>query len=140
MHSVLLILSFVVFSVAETHAQSTLRVKVSGIRKTEGTIRVGLFDNEKDFLKNAIEGKVIKADKNEVTVLFNDLKPGVYAISVIHDENENEKLDTNFLGIPKEGFAFGNNAMRKFGPPSFSEASIQIGNTVLEHHIIIKYF
>ena len=37
---------------------------------------------------------------------FKGLKDGVYAIAIIHDENTNGKLDTNFIGIPAEGVAF----------------------------------
>ncbi len=56
-------------------------------------------------------GKIVKVNGPEVTVVFENLAPGEYGISVVHDENENGDLDKNFVGIPKEGFAFGNNAM-----------------------------
>ena len=68
-----------------------------------------------------------------------DLAPGKYAISIIHDENNNDKLDTNFIGIPKEGFGFSNNPRIMFGPPSFEKASFEINQA---HVILIemKYF
>ena len=49
------------------------------------------------------------------------MKHDQYAVRFIHDENQNEKLDTNILGIPKEGFGFSNDAFGKFGPKDFSE-------------------
>ena len=57
---------------------------------------------------------------------FKDLPPGTYAVQVMHDENENNKLDTNFLGIPTEGYGFSNNpnVMRK---AHFDEARFDVG-------------
>jgi uncharacterized protein (DUF2141 family) len=100
---------------------------------------VGLFSSEEEFLENAVYGEVVKATGSKVTVVFNSLPPGQYGISVIHDENENGELDSNFMGIPKEGFGFGNNAMGMFGPPSFKEASIKIDPTHQTHEIKLKY-
>jgi uncharacterized protein (DUF2141 family) len=121
-------------------AQGKLEVTVKNIKEAKGTIRVGLFTNEKDFLKKAAEGKVVKASDAEVTVVFENLKQGDYAISVIHDENENGELDKNIMGIPKEGFAFGNNAMGTFGPPSFEKAKITLGSAPNRQTISLQYF
>jgi uncharacterized protein (DUF2141 family) len=96
--------------------QGKLEVTVQNIKESKGSIRVGLFDTEDNFLKEAFEGKVVKVSGNEVMVTFENLKSGSYGLSVIHDENENGELDTNMMGIPKEGFGFGNNAMGTFGP------------------------
>jgi uncharacterized protein (DUF2141 family) len=103
----------------ETIAQSSLEIHVNNIKSKKGSIRFGLFTTEADYLKNPVEKKIIKSTGNEVTVVFENLQPGDYALSVIHDENENGELDSNAFGIPKEGFAFGNNALGSFGPPSF---------------------
>ena len=122
------------------NAQTTsLEVNVNSIKSGKGSIRVGLFNNEKDFLVNAVEGKVVKASRGEITVIFENLQPGDYALSVIHDENENGKLDSNAFGIPKEGFAFGNNAMGSFGPPSFEKAKVEIRDQVVKQVIKMKY-
>lgn len=115
-----------IIATSKLQAQAKLEVTVRNIKEAKGTIRVGLFTNENDFLKKAAEGKVVKAKRGELTVVFENLKPGDYAVSVIHDENENGELDSNMVGIPKEGFAFGNNAMGMFGPPSFEKAKVVI--------------
>lgn len=118
---------------------ASLEVSVTNIKSKKGTIRVGLFTSEKDFLKNATKGKVVKASVDGVTVVFEGLEPGEYAVSVIHDENENGELDTNMLGIPKEGFAFGNNTMGAFGPPSFDKAKVVISDQNIQQVIKLKY-
>jgi uncharacterized protein (DUF2141 family) len=40
-----------------------------------------------------------------------DIPPGTYAVKLHIDENENGKLDTNFLGIPKEQYGISNNIL-----------------------------
>jgi len=75
-----------------------------------------------------------------VAVVFENLEPGDYAVSVIHDRNNNGKLDTNRLGIPKEGFAFGNNAMGIFGPPSFENAKVSIRDKAVKQILNVKNF
>jgi uncharacterized protein (DUF2141 family) len=73
-------------------------------------------------------------------VVLENVVPGRYAVSFIHDENENKKLDTNFLGIPTEGFGFSRDAMGTFGPPGFDATAVNVlagtGNVVMR----AKYF
>ncbi|MEJ7647198.1 MAG: DUF2141 domain-containing protein [Chryseolinea sp.] len=117
---------------------STLEVTVNNIKSDKGTIRIGLFTKE-EFLKTPFEGKIVKATPEGVTVVFENLKAGTYAISVVHDENENGKMDTNKLGIPREGYAFGNNALGKLGPPTFNQANVVIGPETVKQVLKIKY-
>ena len=53
--------------------------------------------------------KKAAAEKGEMRFTFSDLPAGVYAVQVMHDENDNNQLDANFLGIPSEGYGFSNN-------------------------------
>ena len=128
------LLSFVAYG------QARLEITIKKIKEHKGSIRVGLFNNENDFLKKVFTGKIAKADADEVTVVFENLKPGEYAVSLIHDENENGELDSNMFGIPKEGFAFGNNAMGTFGPPSFEKAKVVLKNDNDVQVLQLKYF
>lgn len=128
------------FIAAEITAQPVLEIVVKGIKEPKGSVRIGLFTNGEDFLKKAAEGRVVKVEGEEVTVVFEKLKRGNYGISVIHDENDNGELDTNIVGIPKEGFAFGNNAMGAFGPPAFDKAKVILSDSLVKQVIILKYF
>ena len=120
-------------------AQSTVEITINDVKSNQGELRIGLF-HEKDFLKDIVEGKIVKPMKGSVTVVFENVKPGTYAISVLHDENENGILDRTRLGIPKEGFAFGNNAMGKKGPPTFDQAKIEVGDKPIKQVLKMKYF
>lgn len=133
-------LLFVLISASVAQAQDHLVVFVDGLKNDKGSVRVGLFDNEADYLKKAIVGKVASIKENKATVVFEDLEPGTYALGIIHDENENGKLDTNGIGIPKEGFGFGNNAMGLFGPPSFKNASITLKGAPVTQKLKMRYF
>jgi uncharacterized protein (DUF2141 family) len=117
-----------------------LNVVITGINEAKGNIRVGLFDNEGNFLKKTVKGKTVKAGADKVTVAFDDVAPGEYAVSVIHDANENGELDSNFMGIPQEGFGFGNNAMGTFGPPSFEKAKVLWAGKDMNVEIKLKYY
>ena len=55
-----------------------------------------------------------------------EIPDGIYAIGIFVDTNNNNKMDRNFLGIPKEQYGFSNNAKGSFGPPSFKDASFEI--------------
>jgi len=68
-----------------------------------------------------IDPKSLKA-----RVVWGDLAPGVYAVSAHHDENGNGKMDTNFLGIPKEGHGVSNNPAPKRRKPHFDEAQFSL--------------
>lgn len=120
-------------------SQGSIEVKVTEIREAKGDIRVGLFKDADTFLKKAIEGKVVKASKDGVTVVFENVPEGDYAVSVLHDENGNGEMDSNVVGIPKEGFAFGNNAMGTFGPPSFEKAKVVVKNGRVRQELKMKY-
>jgi uncharacterized protein (DUF2141 family) len=122
-----------------TYAQVELTVTVTGIKENKGSIRVGLFKSENDFLKKAVYGEIVKATGQEVVVVFKNLPEGEYGVSVIHDENDNGELDANFMGIPKEGFAFGNDAMGTFGPPSYNDAKIKVDSKNLTQRIKMRY-
>ena len=134
---------FILFAVSlplVTYAQGRIDVVVTNIKGQTGTIRVGLFDNENDFLEKAIAGKVVKVNGGKAVVSFEALEEGEYAVSIFHDENSNEQLDTNVIGIPKEGFGFGNNAMGTFGPPSFEKAKVKVRDGTVLQEIALKYF
>jgi len=129
---------FILFS-ALAFGQTSLTITVKNIREPKGTIRVGLYNKEEDFLKKIYQGKLVKAVGTEVTVVFDSLPPGEYGISIVHDENENEVLDANKFGIPKEGYCFGNNALGKFGPPSYDKVKIKLDAVPVTQTLTMKY-
>ena len=106
---------------------SSLTVVIRGVKDAQGKVAVALYNNEKDFMKNRLVGKLTDSRTGEVQVVFENVPPGDYAVSVMHDANQNGKLDSNLVGMPKEGFGFSNDATGMFGPPSFEKAKFSFG-------------
>jgi uncharacterized protein (DUF2141 family) len=126
---------------AQTTGTATLTVHVTGARNAKAKIRVALFRDGKGFpndASQAVHTQAADIDPQTLSaqVVFADLHTGVYAVSVFHDENMNEKLDKNFMGIPKEGYGASNNPKKKMGPPNFDEAKFQLG--VADQSVEIK--
>jgi len=120
----------------------TVVVKVSGIENNKGVIRIGLYNEKTDFpiYENAIfENSYQQANKTGITYTFENVPVGTYAIAVWHDENINEKIDKNFLGIPTENYGFSKNVFGTFGPPDFEEVSfLVISNKTNQFTIYLK--
>src|ERR1700722_6385488 len=112
---------------AQTPTNTTLTVRIIGARNAKGKIRVALFRSAEGIPDDRAKAtRLEKASIDPQTlssqVFLTDVPAGQYAVSVFHDENINEKLDKNFMGIPKEGYGASNNPGRKMRAPTFDEA------------------
>ncbi|MFH6983556.1 DUF2141 domain-containing protein [Marinoscillum sp. 108] len=130
----LLALSYMYPSVGQSPVNFTVYVKQ--FAHQEGKLRVALFNSEGKYLKEACREMGAEIDNLEVvSVTFEGLPSGEYAISIYHDENGNGQLDANFMGIPTEDYAFSNNAPSRFGPASYSDARIEVSTNNNTHTI-----
>lgn len=123
--------------------KARLFVHVKGLRNTEGIAGALLFRSGAGFPDTKdrayrMSGARITGDS--ATILFQGLPPGDYAVSVIHDENENHTMDKNMLRMPAEGFGFSNNPATGLRLPEFQESSFHFdGNTDRHIYINIRY-
>ncbi|WP_245153538.1 DUF2141 domain-containing protein [Chlorobaculum sp. 24CR] len=120
----------------------SITVRITGLRSSDGNLYVALFNAKKGFpgkFDRAIRKTQIPASGAEHVVVFGDAPFGVYAVAVQHDENGNGKLDSNFLGMPKEGVGTSNNPKSKFGPPSFDDASFVLDKKTMELNVNLRY-
>lgn len=114
---------------------ATLEVEITGVTK-EGVLHLAIYSSKEAFESDRgdrpgsqpgiIAGSIKNIDTETYKETF-DIPTGTYAVGYYIDANENEKLDTNFLGIPKEEYGFSNNVREKYGPPSFESASFILG-------------
>ncbi len=113
----------------EAPGMGDLEVVVTSLESDKGFLVIALLNSEEQFGSGddmfRSNDKVAIRD-GTASMTFNDIPFGSYAIKTFHDENSNGKLDTNFVGFPKEGFGFSNNAMGKFGPPTFEQAKFDL--------------
>jgi len=117
-----------------------LELRVEGLRNAKGKIRLCLTRDARHFPDCAGDPQAIKRSVAAGTadILLSDLPPGRYALSLIHDENGNGKLDT-LLGMPKEGFGFSRNPAIGFGPPKFADVLSELGPGPSRWNIRVRY-
>ncbi|PRC94380.1 DUF2141 domain-containing protein [Solimicrobium silvestre] len=133
------LLSALVASAASASA-ATLQVKIDGVASGKGKLRVAVCD-ESTFLKKCTIGALAPAHTGSVTVDVPDVPTGNWAVMAYHDENDNQKLDRDEMGIPTEGYGFSNGATAKYGPPQFRQAAVIVsaGATAVPVQITLKY-
>lgn len=137
MKSIILLLGLVSTIYPTSNLQLT--IKISNIEKIQGEIKVGVFNTDTHFLK---EGKVfkgysVKVDKNTASFTISDLPKGEYAVSIYHDVNSDDKMNTNMIGIPKEPYGFSNNVKPIMSAPKFRECKFNFDeNTTLNIKLI----
>ena len=103
-----------------------LEVTIEGATPATGNAVVAVFDSKSTYMKSPVVQSSTPVDASgRVVVMFDDLKPGEYAVTIYHDANGNGELDTGLFG-PKEKFGFSNNAKGRFGPAAFAKAKVVV--------------
>ncbi|MCY2687601.1 DUF2141 domain-containing protein [Salinimicrobium sp. TH3] len=122
---------------------ASINVKIDNIGNNTGVIACAIFESPEGFpdkfLEFASKIMITQIRGKVASFKFSDIKPGKYAIAVIHDENYNGKLDKNWLGIPREGYAFSSGAKAALSAPSFSDAEFLYDGGDLQMSIKLKY-
>src|SRR5580692_2732241 len=123
-------------------AANLIHVEIGGLRNDKGQVVCDLYSSADGFPKNgdkAVGHATAPISNAHAVCEFPDVKPGTYAVSVFHDENSNGKLDTKFMGMPREGVGASNNAKGHLGPPKFDAAAFHFSAGRLELKISIIY-
>lgn len=117
-------------------------VDLSGLRNAKGTVFLCLSSTPKHFpdckADPAVRTLSVPAGKAR-ELAFTGVAAGTYALSVMHDENGNSKLDT-MMGMPREGFGFSRNPVVRFGPPKFADVRFVVPAGGMRVPIKMKYF
>tara|TARA_R110000868_G_scaffold73899_6_gene213857 strand:- start:306 stop:755 length:450 start_codon:yes stop_codon:yes gene_type:complete len=131
----ILVLSMLSLTAGENEKKGTIRIQVEGLKKVSGNIGILVFNADEGFpdsKENAIIDRKVKVVDLSMQIDIDNLPYGNYAISIVHDENSNQELDKNMIGIPKEGFGFSNNKSIYKGLPDFKEASVLLNRGQLK--------
>jgi uncharacterized protein (DUF2141 family) len=127
---------------AASPANGELVIDVTNLRSTKGVVLACMTTNPKIFPKcrkdpNSYSAKVPASSASKLR--FKNVKPGRYAIALLHDENSNGKADRALSMIPKEGFGFSRDAKVRMGPPSFKSAAFNYAGAGTTMTIKMRY-
>ena len=105
-----------------------LILKIKNFDNQSGFIHIAIYNEKEKFPKK--EGKFLGFKEKTSNIItnnyeINNLKGGVYAVAIFHDENGNDKFDS-FLGIPNEKYGFSNNPLIFFSAPKFEESCFKL--------------
>ena len=120
---------------------TNLTVRVEGISKAVGMIGVSLFNSPKGYptrIEHGYESQWIELEVGQTSIdgEFEGIPFGEYAVSVVHDENGNKRLDMGPMGFPTEGVGFSNGQKIVMSVPKFSNSTISL--TEMSQSIVIK--
>jgi uncharacterized protein (DUF2141 family) len=121
-------LALLIFAATSASAARII-VTVDGLHSAQGYVFVGLYASPATFLNgNQCDAqRKVRASTGPITVVFDNLAPGTYAVGAYHDENGNDHLDTDFLGLPVEGYALSNGVRAVMSKPTFQQAAFSVG-------------
>ncbi|MCV0383174.1 MAG: DUF2141 domain-containing protein [Erythrobacter sp.] len=127
---------------ASPQAGVDITVTITGMRNAEGVVRACLTNDPSGFPRcrgmEGAQGVAMPAGEG-ATLTFRNVRPGRYAIALLHDENENGKADRAAMMIPTEGFGFSRDAKVRMGPPRFEDAAFDVADKAQALSIRMRY-
>ncbi|WP_249171790.1 DUF2141 domain-containing protein [Erythrobacter sp. JK5] len=124
-------------------AANEVVITVTNVRSADGVVRACMTTKESIFprcIKDADSHRTVVPAGQTVTIRFTGVKPGNYAIALLHDENNNGKADRTLGMIPKEGYGFSRDAKVSMGPPKFGDAVFTHGTDKQRLTIKMRYW
>ncbi len=126
---VALLFSLQIVSAQKNKPGGSIIVQLNGIKEQSGQVLLSLFKSEEGFPtqpEKAFRWSRAKVTSSSLIISLDGLPLGTYAIAVVHDENLNDVMDRNWLGMPDEPYGISNNAAGSFSPPKFEEAKFTV--------------
>ena len=123
-------MTFLSFTKQSEDETFSLTIKVEHLKNSDGVVQFSLYNKKgtipDEKFKKYYKKKISRIDYKTSTVTFKNLPRGRYAVNILHDENENGKIDKKFI-LPKEGVGFSNYKSIGFtNKPNFSKASFEM--------------
>lgn len=116
---------------AQDNKGVTITVTVENVLSDGGTILAGLHTADTFMKGPGVANAMEPAKKGELTLTFENVEPGTYAVMVMHDKNDNQRMDFEENGMPKESYGMSGNVMT-MGPPTFDAAKFEVSDKDLQ--------
>lgn len=143
MKSKILVLVGILFLFISADAPTgTIKVHVTNLKNDKGNVKLSLYNSADGFPKDAnkaVKKAALPIKDGKAYIEFPDMPYGEYAVILLHDENNNDKMDTHFYGAPKEGYAASNGAKGTFGPPDFEDARFVLDQNMVSVVLKLDY-
>ena len=108
----------------ETKIEFEVTLNITNIETIEGKLFLSIYQDAQSFKKKEpLKTISVQVDGKDMTIT-EKLPQGEYVFFVYQDINENNKLDRNFLGMPKEPVGYGNHKGGR--PGGFNKLKIEI--------------
>ena len=106
---------------------ATLTIHIENVSRG-GMVRLGLYDRAgyPDDASKPIASTDVTAVEGETIVILRDIPPGTYAIETYQDVNNNDRMDTTWLGLPLEPYGFSRDAHPVLSKPPFSKVKFAL--------------
>ncbi|MBL7561025.1 DUF2141 domain-containing protein [Olleya sp. YSTF-M6] len=135
--NVILFFALSLSTIAQTEQNNetgqTITVTVNNVKNNTGQVIFGLHNNQTWMKTQGIQNTSTKIENNIATVTFKNVKPGTYAVMVLHDENINNRMDFK-NGMPLENYGMTNTPL-SYGPPQYSDAKFEVTNQDLDFKV-----
>ncbi len=134
----LLIISFLIYF-SNASPMPKLTIEITNIKQAKGTMNVAIYDAKSDFPneKSPTFFRRIPIQNTENLKCAIEIPKGQYAVAVFQDLNNNNKLDKNMVGFPKEPYGFSNDFRPKFSAPKFDDCAFDLNTSSQTVHIKI---
>lgn len=119
------------FGFSQDDKTNTITVTIENIKNNNGKVLFSLHSKDTFMKGPGIMNTESKIVDGKVVITFKDVKPGEYAIMILHDENENNRMDFESNGMPKEDYGMSNNPM-SYGPPNYTDAKFNFSGEALD--------
>lgn len=119
---------------------ATIEIVVHEVRSGQGQIRIGLCRKTEFLSEHCAYHAVAPARLGDVAVRIPDVAAGVYGVAAYQDLDGSGTLKRNFFGMPKEDVGFSRDPSLRFGPPSFADSALTIGNEDARIALTLRHF
>lgn len=130
------LIALTTFGYAQDQKGNTITITIENFKNNDGTALVSLHTADTFMKGTGIENAAAEINDGKAVITFDNVPQGEYAIMVLHDMNNNQRMDFEDNGMPKESYGMSNNP-KSYGPPNYNEAKFEMGPEKLELSITL---
>ena len=128
---------------AQAEIKGDITVVITNLRNSDGEVLISLYDKAEGFPRDRTAilrtAAVPASASGQVSIVFEELPYGDYAIAVLHDEDDSLDMSFGALHLPKEGYCFSNNLKVRLSAPKFKKAKFTLNADNVTQTLRMRY-